>query len=102
MRMESNDKLPEYRISPVSAGCRTSSFSFRENNLKALHKAKTDGKNCLDLEKMISPIKLGRTEDKASKIYKEISDEIPLKSISIPQSKARLDCLFHPHLTSLL
>ena len=36
---------------------------------------KTDRKNFLDLEKIISPIKLGRTGDKASKIYKEISDE---------------------------
>ena len=31
-------------------------------------------------ERIISPIKLGRTADKASKIYKEISDEGKRKS----------------------
>ena len=61
------------RISPVSA-VTTSSFSFKENNSEALQ-GKTDRANFLDLEKIISPIKLGRTGDKASKIYKEISDE---------------------------
>ena len=57
----------------------TSCFSFKEK-IPSAAQGKTDGKNFLDLEKIISPIKLGRTADKASKIYKEISDEGKRKS----------------------